>query len=76
VKSTRRCERPSRRSPATRSRRWSEGSIARDATQIFGGIGFINDTPVARFYRDAKILEVGKGISEVQCMFIARELGL
>jgi short/branched chain acyl-CoA dehydrogenase len=49
---------------------------ARDATQIFGGMGFINDTPVARFYRDAKILEIGEGTSEVQRMLIARELGL
>ncbi len=49
---------------------------ARDATQIFGGAGFINETPVARFYRDAKILEVGEGTSEVQKMLIARELGL
>jgi short/branched chain acyl-CoA dehydrogenase len=49
---------------------------ARDATQIFGGMGFINEVPVARFYRDAKILEVGEGTSEVQKMLIARELGL
>ncbi|WP_326565185.1 acyl-CoA dehydrogenase family protein [Amycolatopsis rhabdoformis] len=49
---------------------------ARDATQIFGGMGFINEAPVARFYRDAKILEVGEGTSEVQKMLIARELGL
>lgn len=49
---------------------------ARDATQIFGGYGFMNETPVARFYRDAKILEIGEGTSEVQRMLIARELGL
>ncbi|MEV6903341.1 acyl-CoA dehydrogenase family protein [Amycolatopsis sp. NPDC051372] len=49
---------------------------ARDATQIFGGMGFINEAPVARYYRDAKILEVGEGTSEVQKMLIARELGL
>jgi alkylation response protein AidB-like acyl-CoA dehydrogenase len=49
---------------------------ARDATQIFGGYGFMNDYPVGRFYRDAKILEVGEGTSEVQRMLIARELGL
>ncbi|OLR90361.1 acyl-CoA dehydrogenase family protein [Actinokineospora bangkokensis] len=49
---------------------------ARDATQIFGGYGFMNDYPVARFYRDAKILEIGEGTSEVQRMLIARELGL
>jgi alkylation response protein AidB-like acyl-CoA dehydrogenase len=49
---------------------------ARDATQIFGGYGFMNEFPVGRFYRDAKILEVGEGTSEVQRMLIARELGL
>ena len=49
---------------------------AREATQIFGGYGFMNDYPVGRFYRDAKILEVGEGTSEVQKMLIARELGL
>jgi alkylation response protein AidB-like acyl-CoA dehydrogenase len=49
---------------------------ARDATQIFGGYGFMNEFPVGRFYRDAKILEIGEGTSEVQRMIIARELGL
>jgi alkylation response protein AidB-like acyl-CoA dehydrogenase len=49
---------------------------ARDATQVFGGYGFINETPVARHYRDSKILEVGEGTSEVQLMLIARELAL
>jgi short/branched chain acyl-CoA dehydrogenase len=49
---------------------------ARDATQIFGGYGFMNEFPVGRFYRDAKILEIGEGTSEVQRMLIARELGL
>lgn len=49
---------------------------ARDATQVFGGYGFMNEFPVARFYRDAKILEIGEGTSEVQRMVIARELGL
>jgi short-chain 2-methylacyl-CoA dehydrogenase len=49
---------------------------ARDATQIFGGYGFMNEYAVGRFYRDAKILEVGEGTSEVQRMLIARELGL
>jgi short/branched chain acyl-CoA dehydrogenase len=49
---------------------------ARDATQIFGGYGFMNEYPVGRFYRDAKILEVGEGTSEVQRIIIARELGL
>jgi len=49
---------------------------AREATQIFGGYGFMNEFPVARFYRDAKVLEIGEGTSEVQRMIIARELGL
>jgi short-chain 2-methylacyl-CoA dehydrogenase len=49
---------------------------ARAATQVFGGYGFMNETPVGRFYRDAKILEVGEGTSEVQKMLIARDLGL
>lgn len=49
---------------------------SRDATQVFGGYGFMNDYPVGRFYRDAKILEIGEGTSEVQKMLIARELGL
>ena len=49
---------------------------ARDATQIFGGNGFMNEFPVARHYRDAKILEIGEGTSEVQLLVIARALGL
>ncbi|NKX56650.1 acyl-CoA dehydrogenase family protein [Arthrobacter mobilis] len=49
---------------------------ARDATQIFGGFGFINEFRVARHYRDSKVLEVGEGTTEVQLMLIARELGL
>ncbi len=49
---------------------------ARDAAQIFGGYGFMNEFPVGRFYRDAKILEIGEGTSEVQRMIIARQLGL
>jgi short/branched chain acyl-CoA dehydrogenase len=49
---------------------------ARLATQVFGGAGFTEEYPVARFYRDAKILEIGEGTSEVQRMVIARGLGL
>ena len=49
---------------------------ARDATQIFGGNGFMNEYTVARHYRDSKILEIGEGTSEVQLMLIARSLGL
>jgi alkylation response protein AidB-like acyl-CoA dehydrogenase len=48
---------------------------ARDATQIFGGYGFLNENPVARHYRDSKILEIGEGTSEVQLMIISRALG-
>jgi short/branched chain acyl-CoA dehydrogenase len=48
---------------------------ARDATQIFGGYGFMNENPVARHYRDSKILEIGEGTTEVQLMVISRELG-
>jgi alkylation response protein AidB-like acyl-CoA dehydrogenase len=51
-------------------------SATRVATQIFGGNGFMEEFPVARFYRDAKILEIGEGTSEVQRMLIARGLGL
>ncbi len=49
---------------------------ARDATQIFGGNGFMNEFPVARHYRDSKILEIGEGTTEVQLLVIARALGL
>ncbi len=49
---------------------------ARMATQIHGGYGFMNEYPVARHYRDSKILEVGEGTTEVQLMLIARSLGL
>jgi len=48
----------------------------RVATQVFGGNGFMEEYPVARFYRDAKVLEIGEGTSEVQRMVIARGLGL
>ncbi|GAA4471770.1 acyl-CoA dehydrogenase family protein [Enteractinococcus fodinae] len=49
---------------------------ARDATQVFGGYGFMNESLVARHYRDSKILEIGEGTTEVQLMLIARSLGL
>ena len=56
----------------------SESAVTatRIATQVFGGYGFMEEDPVARFYRDAKILEIGEGTSEVQRMLIARGLGL
>ncbi|HEX3206042.1 MAG TPA: acyl-CoA dehydrogenase family protein, partial [Propionibacteriaceae bacterium] len=51
-------------------------SAARVATQVFGGYGFMEEFPVARFYRDAKVLEIGEGTSEIQRLLIARRLGL
>ncbi len=56
----------------------SEAAVdnARDATQIHGGYGFMNEYAVARFWRDCKILEIGEGTSEVQRMLIARGLGV
>jgi butyryl-CoA dehydrogenase len=51
-------------------------TATRIATQVFGGYGFIDETPVARFYRDAKILEIGEGTSEIQRLVISRQLGL
>lgn len=56
----------------------SEAAVdnAREATQIHGGYGYMNEYPVARFWRDCKILEIGEGTSEVQRMLIARTLGV
>jgi butyryl-CoA dehydrogenase len=51
-------------------------TATREATQVFGGAGFIDETLVARHYRDAKILEIGEGTSEVQRLVISRGLGL
>jgi alkylation response protein AidB-like acyl-CoA dehydrogenase len=51
-------------------------TATREATQIFGGYGFMDETPVSRFYRDAKVLEIGEGTSEVQRLIISRQLGL
>ena len=51
-------------------------TATREATQVFGGYGFMDETLVARQYRDAKILEIGEGTSEVQRLIIARDLGL
>jgi short-chain 2-methylacyl-CoA dehydrogenase len=49
---------------------------AREAVQVHGGYGFIEEFPVARFYRDSKVLEIGEGTSEIQRILIARDLGL
>jgi short-chain 2-methylacyl-CoA dehydrogenase len=56
----------------------SESAVtnAREATQVHGGYGFMNEFPVARMWRDSKVLEIGEGTSEVQRILIARELGL
>ena len=51
-------------------------TATRIATQVFGGYGFMEEYPVTRLYRDAKVLEIGEGTSEVQRMLIARSLGL
>ncbi|MGH9136829.1 MAG: acyl-CoA dehydrogenase family protein [Acidimicrobiales bacterium] len=56
----------------------TEAAVAatRAATQVFGGYGFMDETLVARQYRDAKILEIGEGTSEIQRLVISRGLGL
>jgi short/branched chain acyl-CoA dehydrogenase len=51
-------------------------TATRVATQVFGGAGFMEESPIARFYRDAKVLEIGEGTSEIQRLVIARGLGL
>jgi short/branched chain acyl-CoA dehydrogenase len=70
--------RPFKKAAAMAKVHATEGAVTatRVATQVFGGYGFIDETPVARFYRDAKILEIGEGTSEIQRLVIARELGL
>ena len=51
-------------------------TATRVAAQVFGGSSFIEENPIARFYRDAKVLEIGEGTSEIQRLIIARHLGL
>jgi short-chain 2-methylacyl-CoA dehydrogenase len=48
---------------------------ASEAVQIHGGLGYMLETPVARFYCDAKVLEIGEGTNEIQHLVIARQLG-
>jgi butyryl-CoA dehydrogenase len=70
--------RPIRQAAAVAKLYSSEAAVAasRIATQIHGGAGFMETSPVARFYRDAKVLEIGEGTSEVQRILISRSLGL
>jgi butyryl-CoA dehydrogenase len=51
-------------------------TATRDAVQVHGGYGYIDESPVSRFYRDAKILEIGEGTSEIQRLVLSRGLGL
>ncbi|HZE38023.1 MAG TPA: acyl-CoA dehydrogenase family protein [Stackebrandtia sp.] len=73
-----RAEEPFKRHASIAKLYASEAAVdnARAATQVFGGYGFMNETPVARMWRDSKILEIGEGTSEIQRMLIARDLGV
>ena len=70
--------RPFKRAAAIAKLYATEAAVTatREATQIFGGYGFMDETPVSRFYRDSKILEIGEGTSEIQRLVISRDLGL
>jgi alkylation response protein AidB-like acyl-CoA dehydrogenase len=48
--------------------------VTTDAIQVHGGYGYIKEYPVERFYRDAKLAEIGEGTSEIQRVIIARSL--
>ena len=50
-------------------------AVTSEAVQIFGGAGYLVESPVARFYCDTKVLEIGEGTNEIQHLVIARELG-
>jgi butyryl-CoA dehydrogenase len=71
-------ERPFKREAAIAKLYATEAAVTvtREATQVFGGYGFMDETLVARHYRDAKVLEIGEGTSEIQRLVISRELGL
>jgi alkylation response protein AidB-like acyl-CoA dehydrogenase len=70
--------RPYKQAAAMAKLHSTEGAVTatRIATQVFGGYGFMDETLVARQYRDAKILEIGEGTSEIQRLVISRGLGL
>jgi len=48
--------------------------VSHQAVQAMGGTGFMNESPVARIFRDAKLMEIGAGTSEIRRMLIGREL--
>jgi alkylation response protein AidB-like acyl-CoA dehydrogenase len=50
--------------------------VCNESLQIHGGYGFMDEYPISRFYRDAKVLEIGEGTNEIQRLVIARGLGL
>jgi len=50
--------------------------VAEDAVQVLGGYGYTTDFAPQRFYRDAKLMEIGEGTSEIQRLVLGRELGL
>jgi alkylation response protein AidB-like acyl-CoA dehydrogenase len=50
--------------------------VVNDALEIHGGYGYMEETPISRFYRDQKVLEIGEGTNEIQRLVIARHLGL